>query len=977
MRRYWMYLVLMAILAAPHPATAGQWFVWVYDNSQSTTQYANRWLATFHHAFELARLSGEEAAFAVLVVGGQAGGGQDVRLLAGSDGLPTTAYETLYERLRTEVPPAGGATPLDEAFEALEQLDRRRPADTRLTMILVSDGTSNSGRLRPEAFTEVRAAMEAERQTTQQAVRGFEPHVIQDELARLERSWQTPGTDPFNRLYQVQLPLEHAKVLQHAKSLARTRVRWITLDFFGQSAPLAEIHAAAGGQAGDLLRIPQGAGLLAELHGLNLFTSDRLLALPLRTIEAAADARPVSIGVPLDPIGGAVQVALEFFLPIDEFEQHAQLVARIGGRKITFRSDDPQALLSADSTGKTVLATLTLSELPPADRAAPLTLEFTSPSGVQQFPGGKLYVHIRLRDDLAPVFRPARTAADAPPPYVVSPPEETVWEAEVSSTSDAQRVPLAGVEVELIELDSGRKQGLSLVPDLQSAGLFQGPLRLEAGTYDVMLHLKLLAGGTTELRLRQHVVSRRVDEIISLEIPQAGVNRTTTDQSPLGCLQFQEVGDETDAAQVDVLLRTTTPYPLTVTPRVTQLHDEAGQSLVEPWLTLDPPELTLEPGQAHRLRLKLKLPKQIDQRLTDGQFRGQLTLMRSGSSQPLVIRRFEPLAGIPDDLPIERITFMLRRPRLEVQALFARCDHVCADEEGHLTLPLNVRAATPHRRRVQFVVRHTSTKARRVTLSHSPEFFDADQKPSRTVRLLPVAGVPNDRLIGPDEVGIWDYELQVDRTPDADRAAGRIVISGDGCAALGLTTQLRVARPLLGPGVRGAALVLALLLGVATVRAVGRWRARRRFLPGQGWLLTPSQGLAGVLQIGKVGQHKVRLLFGAPGTITLPAAAALAVRPQSHRDVEDTVLRPAQPGLLRLEAGQQIELLKIERDPKQEPRLQTRIRWAGPWAEEARRARRTAWRCAAFAVALATLAALLPSVLFDITQTVLDWLLPS
>ncbi|MEZ5941112.1 MAG: hypothetical protein R3C18_06960 [Planctomycetaceae bacterium] len=227
--------------------------------------------AALLHVLDLADLSPAPPQIGVIFFGGQG-----VTVLGDDQGIPTAAIGTLKQELVREWPANDGATPLDEAFAEAMRIISNLPKETRVTIVLMADGVPSSGRLRPDDFPEVDAAIRELRLEITQS--NYPPAFQQQLQSRLAQELLDPKSETNVKLYTLQLKLEFESTLNAATRLKERRVRFATVSF-GNIPPLQVIHDTAGGAPDDLV-VTTPDDVIAKLHQLNLLRMPRVVQLP-------------------------------------------------------------------------------------------------------------------------------------------------------------------------------------------------------------------------------------------------------------------------------------------------------------------------------------------------------------------------------------------------------------------------------------------------------------------------------------------------------------------------------------------------------------------------------------------------------------------------------------------------------------------------------------------------------------------------
>lgn len=831
---------------APAGPAAETSLLFLVDFSESMADLEDTTQALITHTIKLAELSGKQIKIAVIFFGGN-----NEVIVVGDHGMPTAAYKTLLGDLRKNWPKPRGATPFDSAMQLTVKIATALPRNADLSVVLLSDGQPESGMIRPEAFPEIRAEIDRQMKALQSKHQNHPPAIVQQVLARHERVLRDPRTAEGAKLYTLQLEAEFKKTLEHAGALKKAGVRFLSVDYAGGLPELKQIHEAAGGKADDLILAKPATTALARLHARGLTTLPNVIVQQPLAFAAEPGVFEKEFKIKLDPVGERAVVTLVFDSGIPNFDKHAVLEATVAATKVAFSisDEDPSRTLSFDSAGKLVAAHLQLDALPPDGQ---VSLAYRSPGQTWPVPSGTLYVHLRIAADLTAVFRPAHVAAEAIAPYRLAPKHPGTWIGGLSSKSTAKWCPLQSLEAVVHNRHAGSQLRIDLQPDPKTVRMFASePTLIPAGTWDVELHLVLETGARIVIKLPQHILSQEGEECLTLEITQKAGTQTEHASHSRGHCDFGELGDACTQRMIDVLVRSRGfDYPIAVTASVDPFTDAQGTAPKKPWLTCSPAKLHLQPGRAERLRLTVRIPAAIEEEIVDGPFQGVLQFVRTDTGETLTTQRFQRIAGVSDDEPVNRIACTLRRPRLQVSAprcLFRNAMQTRTDGASVLTIRVSV--GQPFRRQVDVAVTHDSTLPRTVTVRPSGILRDPAGKDIPSVRLVLSESCPLTQEVPCGGSATWTFLFEIDHDPNLQQALGELDLSAPGLQPVHVAVEVFSRQPLLGSLMQRALWGLAAVLAVLGVVSLVRWLRARRFQEGGDIIITPERPLAGLLTL--------------------------------------------------------------------------------------------------------------------------------
>jgi hypothetical protein len=957
-----VHLTTLLVLTMIHPArarpiapadqTSGTVMILLVDKSESMAHLPEPDVdqAFLTELIQLARLSGRAVRIAAIVFGGEG-----VKVFGDDHQMPTAAHASLHRALIRDWPKPAGGTPLEAALQECVRMVGAQPPRTDVTVVLCGDGRPDSGRLRPEAFPGVKAEMDRRLKALHEKYQGHPASILHRLAERLETAWKDPETEEFRALYAVQAKAEYARTLEHAAALKKAGIRFVSVDYAGGIPELQEIHREAGGRPADLVLATPPTTVIPKLHSLGLTALPRVIVQAPRPFPAEPARFEGTYELRLDPIGEAALVTLVFEPPVAEFTRHATLEAEVGGNRTSFTEEnrEPDRIVSLDSAGRVATATLVLDAIPPDGR---VVLRYRSPAASLHLPACTAYVHLRIADALAPDFRPVHVPADARPPFRVSPNHPARWVAALRTAADPKPHPIKAVEPVLRNLRDGSEVRLSLAPDPQSPHAFAGEgVRVPPGLHDVDLHVVLESGAQMVLRLPRHVEGREGDEALTMEIPLPAGGQAEGTSLSRGHVDFGEVGDGSTGVRIPILIRSAgVDYPVAVAPSIDGLADREGTAPEKPWITFDRPRVLLQPGRAERLALILRVPEPIEDRIVDGAFAGRLSFERSDLGQVVPVRRYRSISGVPDDEPVDRVTFTLSRPRMETAAPRGLGNAIRRAGDGTLRLPIHVSIWQPFRRTVTIRATHTSSGPREITALASAPFVDDEGKQIPSIRLVPARGCALSQVVPRGGSGTWSFDLEVDDDRALSRGFGDVLLSGPGLPPSRIRVEVLPRRPLLGPLLKGGLWALAGLLAILALGAARRCVAARRFRAGEGFVIPAGQPLDDLFTFEVTRAGDPRVMVHRPLTWRFgdekprPAAEnrTIPLAPDRLRAGHGLVLeeRPDDDGEGRIVRITQV--LPVGDGP---PELEGEIIAAGPFAEQAARHARGALRCALLA----------------------------
>ncbi|HRA88799.1 MAG TPA: hypothetical protein PK992_12035, partial [Planctomycetaceae bacterium] len=495
-------------------ASQTQYLIILVDRSSSTGQLSpsETQRAVIKHSIDTAGLAMQPVHLLIICYGG------DGVQVFGENGQPTVAYESLLKQVLDKWPAASGGTPMDETYETLLEIVRDLPDDARTTVVQMTDGIPDSMRLRPETFQAVRDSIALKREAVLKKADGFPANVQQELLRLFEQPLLDSRTKEWQSLYDQQLPLELQRTLDLAVALKKEHIRFVTVDFIN-SPQLAEIHATAGGVPEDLI-VTSPNDIISKLHERKITALPRLVQMPTLVLEADAQAFERETEIPLEKIAEAAQVVIELQPAIPDFFLNSTLKAEYAGRTFDFNPDAGagETSVALDGDGGVATLTLKLDDLRPDET---VKLSWESLNGNMTAPRCSIYTFLRMKESLKADFRPTFVPVDVHAPFKLSSSNKVAFSFGLQNV-DATDI----VKVSTVEAVFRNKRGLgqpvrvSMTPDSKHPErVVSDEMKLEGGSYDVHLHVRLPSGIDLELTLRGHFDVSLRNEAITVELP--------------------------------------------------------------------------------------------------------------------------------------------------------------------------------------------------------------------------------------------------------------------------------------------------------------------------------------------------------------------------------------------------------------------------------------------------------------------------
>lgn len=804
---------------------------------------------------EVASLSDQPVQVAVVLFGGDQ---NKVHVIGDDQGQPTAALDTLRKRVLDQWVPLGGATPMDAALQRVQEMVQQHPRAGRITIVSSGDGRPDSGQLRPQDFPEVQ--IELERQLKQIRNQKFPPAIEQQAVAVRRRLLLDISTAEGRKLYdQQQLPAEFARCLSLAGDFkARRNLRLISLDFAGGIPELRQIHDAAGGRETDYL-ILEPHQIIERLHDLGLTTLRKVVVPQPRTLPAAAQTFDLTLQESVAEIAAGSLFSLRFDPPIEDFDRHVQLSARVDGQEFRFQQQapgDPRALLAVDTSGRVVLATLNVPQRP---QSGQVSFHYQSPRHSWSVPTITVFRHFRLRDDLQLQVRPESLPPEDNTCYSFPPGVPFPLVAELAQTGDGTAATLKSFEAVFRQTRGGQPGGgqplrVSFLPDPHAVGRFRSdnPVSFPPGHWDLAAHLVLPSGTPVILERPEYFQVQQADEHLTVQPDEQ------TTATP-GGLDFGEKGDVQSTGTLWLTLRSANlEYPVPVEVAVVELTDQAGGVIPEAWMQPRGPAIALFPGRAQRVALDLQLPPHFPAELTDGLITGRVLVRRTDLDLPLELRPFSAGAR---ETPIDEVRFVLRRPTWQVQ--FAGSSARLRESEMP-ELSLNLDVGLPWQDDLELTLSHSSATERTATMTVTGPFHDEQGREISGLSLLPLEEGSTTLTVSPQQTATVRYRLSVPEGVEFQQATGYLQISAPGMDPVLVPVSIGLRDPLLGSAMRRGLLLLAGLLAVLLVRSVWQRGRLARDQTEAERVLTVEQADPRLGTLAPLGRGRVVLESGPP-----------------------------------------------------------------------------------------------------------------
>lgn len=766
--------------------------------------------------------------------------GSTINVIGAKDRIPSTSLQTIEQLLHDRWMSSGGGRPTEEAFQELIRIIHNLPKANPVTLIHLSCGRPDSGRLQPDHYPKIAEKIALRKRQITENTKAFSAELTQEALAQFEQELKDPSTAEFQELYTMQQPVEFERTKQHADAIRKADVRVVTLNFT-DSAEIEELHRLSGGDVDDHI-VTSPSETFTTLASMLPTIVPELIQLP----SVESDADPVAfertLDIPVEPLAEGVTVVVEFKPAIADFATHATFTAAVGGSNYEYSENDDASLetrLYHDAEGNVSLARLTLQS-PSADA---VTLKWESPQSSLHPPAMRVITLITMDPDVRPILRPMLKDTSARPPFVVSPKARMRWRFSLQVSDSAEPYPARKVEVQLKDRRQSLVVPLQFEPDDSSPGVFvTNTIEIPAGIFDAHISIQLPSGILLRFTSQDAIRSRNVIEVVSVEHPQPVGDDLPDGFSDLRShLGFGAVGDAIHRRSLKVILRLrSVDYPVPVRMDCA-IVDSEGQVPGTRWIQVGREEFTLTPGRKETVRLTLQLPDQIENSIRDGAFDGEFTLTRTDTGQVLRTERFEEIAGVASDEPVNRISFFLKRPTPGMSICHAFRQWIRDSSQGHRIAQVRVDVALPFERVVELQVTNTSTIQRTISIIASGANYDEHGRRVPAVRLVPLfESVANE--FEPGETRHFPFQFQIDSDCQARSVTGGISVSGQGLVEQFLPVEMRRRDTLLAETICTSLRWAAVIFGTILMRSLWRWIRSRSHQTGRSGTVSSRRG---------------------------------------------------------------------------------------------------------------------------------------
>lgn len=806
-----------------------------------------------HHVLELASLANQPIEVCIVTYGADG-----VQVIGDENGRPTAAYESLEQKLFAEWPKGDGPTPMDEAFAKLVELIRDGDGSAQAVIVHISDGAPQSGRLRPDDFTEISDSIKKGREAVIARGCRFPPTVQQELLRQFEEPLRDPTTEEYLELYDRQIPLELKRTIRHAGELKRLGARMVTIDFVGVPS-LTEIHEAAGGRPLDLLRVAPNE-VIDALHKTRITELPGVVQAADILVAADENSFDKTIDIPIDSVGEEAVVAIEFRPAVGDLFKLSQLSARVLGREVSFDPVDgePETSATYDAHGNVATASLRLSDVP---QSGIVQIAWNSSDGSLSLPDMQIHTFLRLRDSLQADFRPSFVAEQDDGPFAISSTHETDYVFRLRDRDANELIPLAEAEVVLRHhINPALKQRLRLTADPRfPEQVISDKVKLPAGTYDAELHIRLKSGVQFSMVLRDHLKIETKDEFLQMEIPLDGDRPELI--SPLHSHnEFGPIGDSVTKVSRQFLIRSANiEYPLQVRLSAA-ITDSDGVTPEESWIKFSPEVVTFQQGKVQKVTCTLALPKEIEGAIVDGTFDGAIVATVSDTGQTIPIRRLQPVSGVPDDAPVELLSFELKRPRISAAAPYALRNWIKEGRSGGLETTVRVDIDQEFGRVVTLDIGHDSSIERTLTVTPSGLVHDRQNHAVPQLRLLPLPDTEATQTIAEGQNAQWKFRFEIDDDCDILRAETGLDIYGDGIVPEHITVKIQRADPLLAGWIRLSCWCIAGALVFVFAKNILPLLRLKQFCTGSISYVSAGAKRIGLFAVGKLHRNRLQLI---------------------------------------------------------------------------------------------------------------------
>lgn len=882
-----LQLILMLILMlAGRSMGDDHAVIYLVDRSKSYNDLVppDQTQALLLHHCDLLSLSGSQTKIGVIYFGVA----NDVAIVGDAEGMPTNATGAVKHRLLKEFPEALGATPMDVAFEQATKLISKLPKETKVTVVMLSDGSPGSGRLRPDAFREVADELNKRREAEVKKLqaKGFPPKIRERVLANFDLVYSDLANQEARQLYeQVQLKAEFKKVLECAEAMAQAKVRFVTVDFSNGALPeLFDIHGKAAGLPEDFVKTPADE-VIGRLFELGLTKLPEVVRQDV--VSHPADAKEFSkeFAIDLDPLATESVVTWQFQPAIPDFAKTLKMALRLGTRDVEINpnNNDDQVTLAVDGKGNLATVAVKLNEGLKLSRVA---LQLTSPNQSRSMPAVKCYSHFRLPTGLRGDIRPVHLDQSSNLPATVAPTQSLVWKCGLLTDATSQYRPVKSLDAAFRNRKTGASIKLLLKQDASTPGAFVSePMQLPLGEYEAVLSFVAATGAAFQYEIRSAVISVLKSERASLQVGYSSDGEHDT-RIP-NQLAFGELGDEVAGRTIEFVIRTIElDYPINVEPSVV-LTDVNGH-LIQNWFTSDRKRVELPPGKPVKFRLQVRLPETFESAIEDGAFEGQFVLTRTDTQQPLELQAFESVIGTDPDAPVSRVSFTLNRPQLEFASPWSLRNWIKDKGEGQLDLPVRVTIGLPLQRQVKLEIVNHSVIPRKLTVMPAGRVTDATGSSVPGLMLLPQDSGASSRDVPSEKSETWVFEFSAEANVPATGAFTAFDITGEGIQPQRITVRIQGRDPLLLNHLRWGLIAVGVVCGFWMIVAGARRVRAARFASDRSLVLTPQAAIPQLLEIEPARNGGLRVIPLNDATCTMPGEK----RPRRYRTRQSIELPP-------------------------------------------------------------------------------------
>jgi hypothetical protein len=907
--------------------------IYLIDNSESIARLPEpdtmrSWVA---YQVKQAALSGRPIQFAAVIYSGK-----DVKVIGSDKDLPTSAHNAFLQKLSDAWGPPKGGTPLDIALSQCAHMIEQVP-EADVQVVHFGDGEPSSNWLRIDDFPPVQNYVESQLKAIDD--RDLPEKIKQELKQRRLLDVEDPSTDIGKRAFEIQAAAEFELCLQDANALRSLGVRFVTVDFAGVEK-LRQIHKAAGGIEQDYVAIDAPSRIVASLHELNLTAWPGLIIpppIPLPVDSNGGEVYEVGREFTLDPIAEAATIFVNFDAPIAEFHKHVTFELEVGGSSYLFSAEnnDPQVMLTFDRAKRVTGAILSLDSLP---KTGDVRIRYESPEMSMKFPGATVFVHLRMRRDLRPIFQPVTLPIGQAPPHSVSPEDAFPWISMISIDGESLPLAIIGGEV-VLHRDNGDELRIPMELHPEATNTFISPqlVQIPDGKYNATLHITLPSGFPVAIPLKNHIIVRRADEYITFELDESSLSKDF--------INLGQIGDARHDGLVTILVRThNIDQPVSLQFLVVGLSDSEGKTPGESIFKVTPDTLTLQPGRPTKVRIQWKLPNRLDNVL-DGPFSAKVDCIRLDRNKPVDIRPFHDSYE-----PINEIRFDLHRPEVFIESTRAFRTFKCSSKACEVPLAIRAGYALPFDRDVVFAVYHDSSIGRTVRVDPKLPVRNADGVEFPDVTLVLKDGQETERNLKPGEKAKWVYELHMPDDSRIHEATAEVVFAGDGLQTAKLPLLLSIRPILLHETISRANIIVALLCGLLGFWALARCQWLKRWQEGKEFELSPGSPREGI-SVSPGSRGGVFLEFDSPSDFRVRKRSDSRLRRvQRKLLVDNNTGSPdyENPVITKLtddgSPGFAVEVLETRDDGGGDPIVTCAVYDAGPYADRLAKSRSKARR---------------------------------